>query len=481
MIKAAFLVLGILTCNLLSAQFSCAGFTTTNVAYTGSPQSFVVPVGVTQVRISITGASGGIATGSANDAGGGATVYTYIDVVPGDVFRILIGQKGTNGDFEAGGGGSSAVYKNGTLIMVAGGGGGEDNTGNGGNGLTTIDGGSSTGDNAGTSPCVFSPNNGLGGTGGSGGNHGEFAASCLHGGGGGGGLNSAGMGNGNINAGQPGSAANINGAMGGVAAADDGAGVNGGWGWSGGGGADDRESGGGGGYSGGGGGPESFAPGGGGSFLAAIGNNGITFSGSSAGVGTTTGADGSGTICSIVPITLPVSLLAFTADQSTAGTILKWTTDTEINASSYIIEKSTNGTQFTAIGQVPASNTSGTQYYSFTDAAAIVTKAYYRLKMVDIDGRYSYSAVRFIDVRELVTMLVYPNPAVNNVTVTLPDAWRRSATRIQVLDMKGRMVIEKMATALQNDIDVSALQTGLYMVRAVNEKFSTPLTGRFSK
>lgn len=481
MIRTALILLAIFTCHFLHAQFSCAGLTTTNVAYTGAARSFTVPAGVSQVRISITGASGGVASATTNTAGGGATVYAYVSVVQGDVFRILIGQKGIDGDFEAGGGGSSAVYKNGTLIMVAGGGGGEDNTGNGGNGLAAVNGGSSPADNAGTAPCVASASNGQGGISGNGGNHGEFAASCSHGGGGGGGLNSAGQGNGNTNAGQPGGQGNINGAAGGLASLDDGGGVAGGWGWSGGGGADDRESGGGGGYSGGGGGPESFAPGGGGSFIAAVGTNGITTTGSSDGVATTTGANGSGTICSVVPIVLPVSLQQFSAEKSTNGVLLKWTSSSEVNASSFVIEKSSTGTQFVPIGEVKAAGGNGIQHYSYTDATTLEGKSYYRLRMVDIDGGYSYSSIRSADLYEQAEMRVYPSPAANSITVTIPQNWLQSKARIQILNMNGRTIIDKVATGTQNDINIEKLSSGVYLIRIANDTFNNFLYSRFVK
>ncbi len=474
------------TCQFSYAQFSCTGFNTTNISYTGAIQTFTVPAGVSELRISLTGASGGQASAATNLAGGGATVYAYVSVVPGDVFRVLMGQKGTNGTYEAGGGGSSAVYKNGVLIMVAGAGGGVDNTGDGGNGLAAINGGDGANDaDAGsTGGCVSSVDNGKGGIGGNGGNHGEFAANCPHGGGGGGGLNSAGQGNGNLNAGQPGGRGNINGAAGGMGSLDDAVGINGGWGWSGGGGADDRESGGGAGYSGGGGGPESKNPGGGGSFVAAIGTNGITASGKSSGTGTTTGYNGSGIVCSPSLITLPVILESFTAEKTVEGALLKWAVSGEINIAYYEVQKSTDGVHFSTITVIAASGNSSTPlHYSFTDVALVNTsKVFYRLKMTDADARATYSATRYLDIiQENASLTTYPNPVKERISIVLPQSWKEGNNLILFVNATGQVVMKKTTTSLQSDFKVDMLSSGVYLIKVINSKTNQQLSAKFIK
>lgn len=466
------------------AQFSCTGLISTNVSYTGGVQNFVVPAGVTQVRISLTGASGGLASGTSNMAGGGATVYAYVTVVAGDYFRVIIGQKGLDGNRESGGGGSSAVYKNGVLIMVAGGGGGEDNTGHGGNGLASENGGNGHEPAAaGDASCTNSPLNGIGGTGGDGGNHGEFAANCAHGGGGGGGLNSPGQGNGNAGSGQPGGQGNINGVAGGIGSNDDqGVGINGGWGWSGGGGADQQESGGGGGYSGGGGGPESGNPGGGGSFVAGIGTNGITESGKTDGTGTTTGFNGSAIICSSPAITLPVVFESFTAETMSEDVLLKWVSSTEINTKQFDVEKSIDGRNFSVIGTVPATGGNGIQTsYHFTDKESSSGRLYYRIRVVDTDGKISYSAIRSINGQEQLTLNIYPNPAKDRISIQLPDTWRNGSNRFLFINASGQVVMEKKTNIIQNDINISMLPSGVYLIKAISSRLNQQLSVRFIK
>jgi uncharacterized repeat protein (TIGR01451 family) len=237
--------------------------------------SYTVPAGVTRVQITARGADGGQATALATfGSGAGASISSVFNVVPGDVIRYVIGQRGSNGDFESGGGGGTGVFINSTLIMVAGGGGGEDNTGNGGGGQAGTGGGNGT---TGTTNGVA----GIGGAGGTGGNTGGTVAPVGDGGGGGGGINSAGG-----NVASSGGSSTTGGGIADTNVADgltvsaggtsnqttdpagaDGLGASGGAGFGGGGAASHRESGGGGGYSGGGGGGSGGSPGGGGSYL----------------------------------------------------------------------------------------------------------------------------------------------------------------------------------------------------------------------
>jgi uncharacterized repeat protein (TIGR01451 family) len=266
---------------------------------TATSGSFTVPAGVTRIQILARGASGGLATGSTNGPGAGATVTAVYNVTPGTLIRFVVGQAGATGDLEAGGGGGTGVFIGTTLVMVAGGGGGEDNTGNGHGGRATVDG--STGGTATTGGA-----GGTGGNGGGGGNAGGITAPVGDGGGGGGGINSAGG-----NVASAGGSTTTGGGQADTNVADglsvsaggtsnqttdpsgaDNIGSAGGSGFGGGGAGSHRESGAGGGYSGGGGGGSSGFPGGGGSYsntgFAGYVSGSITAGGDGAG----TGADG---------------------------------------------------------------------------------------------------------------------------------------------------------------------------------------------
>ncbi len=108
--------------------------------FTGSPQTWTVPAGVSQIQIDASGAQGG--TNSWNQGGLGGRVQTSLNVTPGDVLHVYVGEQSTSntGGWNGGGGlsssttetrgggGASDVRLNGTAladrVVVAGGGGG---------------------------------------------------------------------------------------------------------------------------------------------------------------------------------------------------------------------------------------------------------------------------------------------------------------------------------------------------------------------
>ena len=413
-----------------TAQLSCAGKTTVNFNFTGAAQTFTVPAGVTTITIKTRGATGGLASATANSAGGGAIIEGDYAVTPGQVVTILVGGVGVNGDFESGGGGATGVYIAGTLYIVAGGGGGEDNTGNGGVGVIANNGTNGAPINVSTNCPTDDVNNSLGGAAGNGGNAGEICAANLNGGGGGGGLNTAGGGKtGNYGGGGLGS---ITGAAGGVAGTG---GAAGGWGWSGGGGADDRESGGGGGYSGGGGAGEGGNPGGGGSFL----KTGFTSSFTANGAITTTALAGLVTICYTVVV--PLTIIDFSGTANNTGNYLNWKTANENNVHKIIIERSANNVNFTAVGEAVPFNNAQEHTYQFQDNnVAGISKLYYRLKITDLDGGSKFSSVILLrNNQKPGDIYLWPNPVTDKVTVSMFSGVNTNVA-VRITDALGKTV-----------------------------------------
>ena len=119
---------------------------------------------------------------------------------------------------------------------------------------------------------------------------------------------------------------------------------------------------------------------------------------------------------------LPVKLISFTAEAKSIYATINWTTTQETNATSYVVEHSSNGSVFSAIKTIATLNGySNVNYYQFTDSMPFNTVSYYRLKMVNADGNFTYSGIRSVTVINAAKaeITVYPNPAVNYVTVKM--------------------------------------------------------------
>jgi len=90
---------------------------------------------------------------------------------------------------------------------------------------------------------------------------------------------------------------------------------------------------------------------------------------------------------------LPVDLLDFTARRIADYNLVAWTTENEMNVHHYEVQRSDDGSTFYIAGTVAARNLSSVQHYELTDSKPMKTVAYYRLRSVDIDGKYKLSAV----------------------------------------------------------------------------------------
>ena len=165
---------------------------------------------------------------------------------------------------------------------------------------------------------------------------------------------------------------------------------------------------------------------------------------------------------------LPVTITDFTAQKNNESVFLKWYATFETNFKKYEIERSTDGIGFYKIGEVAGRNLAN---YSFTDNSLPNTNiVYYRLKMIDIDGKFSNSktiALRIAD--NFTNALVYPNPTKEKLLVKLQQALTESSSVI-ISDISGRIVMQQQVISGQKNIDLNVRQlpAGRYFIKISN-------------
>ena len=184
----------------------------------------------------------------------------------------------------------------------------------------------------------------------------------------------------------------------------------------------------------------------------------ITFSNSSGKVLTFDGIVVGGTFTGSV---LPVELSKFNVKKAEQSIMLSWATASEKNNKHFEIQKSTNGTQFQTIGQVKGSGTnlSGASY-NFEDKNPSVGITYYRLKQVDDDGKYAYTAVRSILFGKS-KIVVFSTIAKDRISLTVSDD---QIVPFDIINLNGQKVLAGKAIG-QHTIDISGLHSGMYFIR----------------
>jgi hypothetical protein len=166
---------------------------------------------------------------------------------------------------------------------------------------------------------------------------------------------------------------------------------------------------------------------------------------------------------------LPISLARFSAGLNNKNVRLSWSTVSELNSNYFEIEKSINGKDFSSIGRVKtkAVNGSSTQQleYTFEDSRPGTGKVYYRLKQVDLDGKYSISTVSVVSVPMIkgFTVSNLGNPVRNSINLLVNAVSQRVLT-VQLIGANGAISFSKQfpvqAGSTTINIPVDNLTTG---------------------
>lgn len=198
---------------------------------------------------------------------------------------------------------------------------------------------------------------------------------------------------------------------------------------------------------------------------------------------------GAGTLCSnVATVTinfpsgafLPVSLIDFNGLYRDNGNVeLNWTTTFESNSKHFEVERSYTGNNWETAGTLKAQGVSTVKRnYSFNDNVgrnnANKKDIYYRLKMVDLDGKTSLSrilVVRVYNTRSTKMISVSPNPAKNDIVANI-QLNEASVVVLKVLANNGSEVMRKSLKLSQGSNSVmmegtSKLNPGLYVLEVI--------------
>jgi hypothetical protein len=168
-------------------------------------------------------------------------------------------------------------------------------------------------------------------------------------------------------------------------------------------------------------------------------------------------------------LTLPVALIAFKGTKQQNNALLKWTTADEDNARMFVIERSINAQQgWEAIGSVKAVGTNaGFHQYSFTDTKVKAGMNYYRLRMVDEDGKAAYSQVELVEFYELPQFAAYPNPVKHMMNVTLGINDKQSYVLLR--DITSRELMRVKTDGQTNiRVNMQSLLPGIYIIEVIS-------------
>ena len=184
---------------------------------------------------------------------------------------------------------------------------------------------------------------------------------------------------------------------------------------------------------------------------------------------------------------LPIQLTTFAAKADHHDILLNWKTATERNSHLFAIERSADANHWHEIGAVAAKGYSdNSEAYSFVDANPYASINYYRLRKIDRDGQFQYSAVASAIVQKAHSLHLYPNPVTAQLTVELGIAEKgtQEAT-FGIYNIQG-VLARQWAQTLEvgnNRVnkDLSDLAAGIYILRITDAQGSPLQESRFVK
>jgi hypothetical protein len=160
---------------------------------------------------------------------------------------------------------------------------------------------------------------------------------------------------------------------------------------------------------------------------------------------------------------LPLKLIVFKGSAETGYNELQWKTAGEADTKSFEVERSGGGRNFIKIATVASLGT-GNNTYTIHDNITYNGDMYYRLKMIDQDGKFSYSGIITITSTQAGKITIYPNPATNVLNMHIGNTGILN-TQAGIFDAKGRLIQTVLIKSDQQQINIQSLAKGAYVIR----------------
>jgi Secretion system C-terminal sorting domain len=168
-------------------------------------------------------------------------------------------------------------------------------------------------------------------------------------------------------------------------------------------------------------------------------------------------------VCSSGGCTLPLELTDLQSITHDKTIEITWTTSSESNLSDFILERSDDNKKYSPLSiQQPKGDLGSISHYSFIDENPNSIN-YYRLKINEKDGSFTYSKILSAILNKQKQALAYPNPFENGLKIKTSGSDPSENMHIQLMDITGRIYISK--TYISDEmIDTQDIPKGIYIV-----------------
>jgi len=192
-------------------------------------------------------------------------------------------------------------------------------------------------------------------------------------------------------------------------------------------------------------------------------------------------------LTTIIPLSL--NLTEFNAEAKESGTQLNWKSTSESEFSHYELERSEDAKNFTKIAKITGKggpNTSAT--YKYDDVRFKGKVVYYRLKMMDLNGEFTYSntiSVNPDNDSDDAYSIIHSSIENDQLTVLLVSK-KHSSVSYSLYNSLGKLVSTVKDKEIKpgtnsSTISVAGLASGIYILKASINGENTPITVKIRK
>ncbi len=184
----------------------------------------------------------------------------------------------------------------------------------------------------------------------------------------------------------------------------------------------------------------------------------------------------------------PVEFLGISAKQKGNRVIIDWSTASEFNNKYFDVEKSSDGgLNWNLVASAKSNGNSSTKKsYQATDIRPVAGYNYYRVKQVDLDGKYKYSTTVNVKLQvDKSNAIVVANPFFSSIPVVFLSKSNQTV-KLTLFDITGKQVatdtwVVPKGNSNKTFTDVGNLQRGMYILNIRDENGEVIYNGKLIK
>lgn len=169
---------------------------------------------------------------------------------------------------------------------------------------------------------------------------------------------------------------------------------------------------------------------------------------------------------------LAIKIYYFNASKGNTANTLNWNALCSSSQATFEIQRSADGRDFNTINSINASQARCASPFSFDDASPLAGTNFYRIKMIDIDGKIDYTSIVKVgaQVKDMQLVGIVPNPVSTTAQLNVTTG-QKDKIDLSIISLEGK-VVSKSTVSVQSgssliSLDVANLATGAYFVRGV--------------